>query len=73
VDWNPAPPDKDMGLWRNVYVTQPARSRLRFPQVITKVDMPALDKARLTVSAELRNAAQKPVQATLRGKIDNIV
>ncbi len=20
VDWNPAPPDKDMGLWRGVYV-----------------------------------------------------
>jgi len=72
VDWNPAPPDKDMGLWRNVYVSTTGPVRLRDPQVITKVDMPSLDKARLTVSAELRNATQEPVQATLRGKIDNI-
>jgi exo-1,4-beta-D-glucosaminidase len=72
VDWNPAPPDKDMGLWRNVYVTTTGPVALRFPQVLTKVDMPALDRARLTVSAELRNAGQKPLRATVRGTIGNI-
>jgi exo-1,4-beta-D-glucosaminidase len=72
VDWNPAPPDKDMGLWRNVYVTTTGPVAMRFPQVITKVDMPALDKARLTVSAELRNAGQKPLRATVRGTMENI-
>jgi exo-1,4-beta-D-glucosaminidase len=72
VDWNPAPPDKDMGLWRNAYVTTTGPAALGFPQVLTKVDMPALDKARLTVSAELRNAGPKPFRATLRGTIGNI-
>jgi exo-1,4-beta-D-glucosaminidase len=72
VDWNPAPPDKDMGLWRDVYLTTTGPVAMDFPQVITKVDMPALDKARLTVSAELRNASGKPVRATLRGTIENI-
>jgi exo-1,4-beta-D-glucosaminidase len=72
VDWNPAPPDKDMGLWRNVSVTTTGPVALRFPQIVTKLDMPALDKARLTVSAELRNAGPKPLRATLRGTIENI-
>jgi exo-1,4-beta-D-glucosaminidase len=71
VDWNPAPPDKDMGLWRDVYIRTTGPVSLKFPQVITKVVMP-LDKASLTVSAELRNATQKPVHATLHGKIENI-
>jgi exo-1,4-beta-D-glucosaminidase len=72
VDWNPAPPDKDMGLWRDAYVTITGPVALRFPQVLTKVDMPALDKACLTVSAELRNAGQKPLRATMRGTVENI-
>jgi exo-1,4-beta-D-glucosaminidase len=72
VDWNPAPPDKDMGLWRDVYVTTTGPVALRFPQVVTKVDMPALDKAHLTISAELRNTSAKPVHATVRGTIENI-
>jgi exo-1,4-beta-D-glucosaminidase len=72
VDWSPTPPDKGMGLWRNVYVTTTGPVALRFPQVVTKLDMPALDKARLTVSAELRNASQTPLRATVRGSIENI-
>jgi len=72
VDWNPAPPDKDMGLWRDVYVTTTGPVALRFPQVVTKVDMPALDKAHLTISAELRNTSAKPVHAIVRGRIENI-
>jgi exo-1,4-beta-D-glucosaminidase len=72
VDWNPAPPDKDMGLWRDVYVTTTGPVALRFPQIVTKLDMPALDKARLTVSAELRNAGPNPARATVRGAMDGI-
>src|SRR5580658_3567157 len=45
VDWNPAPPDKDIGLWRDVYVTTTGPVALRFPQVITKLDMPPRNEA----------------------------
>src|SRR5262249_29160251 len=72
VDWNPTPPDKDMGLWRDVYVTVTGPVALRYPQVITKVEMPSLKKAHLTVSAELRNPGNRPVKATLHGKIEKI-
>jgi len=72
VDWNPTPPDKNMGLWRDVSVTTTGPVALRHPHIITKVDMPALDKARLLISAELRNPGNKPVKATLKGRIEKI-
>jgi exo-1,4-beta-D-glucosaminidase len=71
VDWNPAPPDKNMGLWRDVYVTTTGPVALRYPQVVTKLDLPSLDQAHLTVRAELHNAAARPVKAALEGMVDN--
>src|SRR5579872_5646687 len=31
VDWNPTPPDKDMGLWKDVYITTSNTVTLRHP------------------------------------------
>ena len=41
VDWNPAPPDKNMGLWRSVEVTSSGPAALRYPAVMSKVNSPA--------------------------------
>ena len=57
VDWNPMPPDKNMGLWRDVHVTTTGPVALRFPQVVTRVDLPGLEQAHLLVLAELRTPA----------------
>ncbi len=59
VDWNPAPPDKNMGLFRDVDITTSGPVALRYPAVISKVDSPANDKAHLTVTALLKNAARQ--------------
>jgi exo-1,4-beta-D-glucosaminidase len=72
VDWNPMPPDKMMGLWHDVYLTTSGAVTLRFPQLMTKLDLPSLDAAHLTVNAELHNAANHSVQGTLRGRIEQI-
>jgi exo-1,4-beta-D-glucosaminidase len=72
VDWNPLPPDKDMGIWREVYLTASGPVALRFPQVITRLDLPSLDKAHLSVTAELKNSTQQPVRGTLKGQIENL-
>jgi len=40
VDWNPAPPDKNMGLWREVYLTASGAVALRHPAVLSRVDSP---------------------------------
>ncbi len=72
VDWNPLPADKDMGMWRDVYLTASGPVTLRYPQVISRLDLPSLDKAHLTVTAELHNATDQVVDGTLKGKIESL-
>ena len=72
VDWNPLPPDKDMGVFREVYLTASGPVAVRHPAVISKVDSPANDAAHLTVTALVKNASDRPVTGTLQGRIGNI-
>lgn len=67
VDWNPAPPDKDMGLWRPVYVTTSGAVQLRFPHVMTHVTPPG---AQLTVTVEAHNLTAAAVNGTITGTVD---
>ncbi|HEV2698432.1 MAG TPA: beta galactosidase jelly roll domain-containing protein, partial [Terriglobales bacterium] len=69
VDWNPAPPDKNMGLWRDVEVRTSGPVALRYPTVVSKVD--GNGKAHLTVTALLKNGTKQPVKGTLKGKIES--
>jgi exo-1,4-beta-D-glucosaminidase len=69
VDWNPAPPDKNTGLWRDVYLTTTGPVALRWPHVVSRFPSPSLDSARLTVTAELCNATNDPVRGVLHGQI----
>jgi exo-1,4-beta-D-glucosaminidase len=72
VDWNPAPPDKNMGLWRDVYLKASGPVALRYPAVVSKVDSPANSAAHLTVTALLKNGTAQPVKGTLKGKIEKV-
>jgi len=72
VDWNPAPPDKDMGIWRDVYLTTSGPVALRYPTVVSKVSSPANDSAQLTVTAQVKNGTNQPVQGKLKGQIEGI-
>ncbi len=69
VDWNPTPPDKDMGLWGNVYFTTTGAIAVRHPQVVTHFTNASLDEADLTVRAEVQNASNATVSAILQGEI----
>jgi exo-1,4-beta-D-glucosaminidase len=72
VDWNPAPPDKNMGLWREVYLTTSGPVALRYPTVVSKLNLPATDSAQLTVTAQVKNATNQPVKGKLKGEIVNV-
>ena len=76
VDWNPMPPDKDMGLWREVYLTTSGPVALRHPGVLAKVDWDGgganANAAHLTVMALVKNASDHPVKGMLKGKIENV-
>jgi exo-1,4-beta-D-glucosaminidase len=72
VDWNPMPPDKDMGLFREVEVRTSGPVALRHPSVISKVDSPANERAHLTITALLKNSSDQPVRGTLKARIENL-
>jgi len=69
VDWSPLPPDKDMGLWREVWIAATGPVAIRFPMVSTHLAAPDGESAELTVRAELTNASGHAVSGALRGKI----
>ena len=68
VDWNPAPPDKNMGLWRDVYVTTSGPVALRYPTVVSKLNLRRMTQRQLTVTAQVKNgtgeAGQRKTQRT---------
>jgi exo-1,4-beta-D-glucosaminidase len=67
VDWNPMPPDKDMGLWGRVLLRASGPVAIRHAWTRTTLDLPRLDLARVTVAADLVNATGAPQRGTLRG------
>jgi exo-1,4-beta-D-glucosaminidase len=71
VDWNPTPPDKDTGMWREVFLTSNGDVTLRHPFANSELDS-AYKSAALTLSAELRNSTDHPVKTTLHADIGDI-
>ena len=72
VDWNPMPPDKELGLWDAVSITASGPAVLRHPFVNTRLELPSLASARLEVSVEVWNVTGEPVAATVRGAIESV-
>jgi len=72
-DHNPQPPDMNMGLWQDVYVTATGPVALRHPYAASELELPSLSMAHLTVSAHLLNKTAEPVTGTLVAKIEDIV
>ncbi len=67
VDWNPCPPDKDMGLWGDVDLVTTSAVALRSPMVATHLEDDTLNVADLTIYAELHNATDMPVKGEVAG------
>ena len=68
VDWNPSPPDKNTGLFRNVYLTASGPVQLRFPFVGNKLDE-TFTTAQLTPVVEAWNATGHSVKADVTWEI----
>ncbi len=71
VDWNPTPPDKDMGLWKDVYLTTTGDVSLRHPFIASKLGAD-YKTASLTISTDLYNAAPHAAKAVVRAEIEGI-
>ncbi|HEV2987303.1 MAG TPA: glycoside hydrolase family 2 protein [Candidatus Angelobacter sp.] len=72
VDWNPMPPDKNMGLWREAFITTSGPVAVRHPFVDTKFHGDTLDLADLTTYVDLKNGSNKPVKGSLEVAIENV-
>lgn len=67
VDWNPCPPDKDMGLWGAVDLVATSAVTVRSPAAFTHFAEGTLSTADLTVYAELHNAADHAIRGIASG------
>ena len=73
VDWNPAPPDKDMGLWRGVFLRASGPVAVRHPSISTHLPKAgSLAEADVTIQAELKNTSPYEVKGMLEGTLGEI-
>src|SRR5437899_1096181 len=70
-DWNPTPPDKDMGLWGDVYLSASGPLAVRYPQVVSHLSKDVA-QAEFTVIAELRNASDQAVRGDVEASIEEL-
>jgi exo-1,4-beta-D-glucosaminidase len=68
-DHNPYPPDMNMGIWQDVYVTATGPLRMANPYVASGLDLPGLKTAHLVVSVEVTNTTDEPVAGRISGVI----
>jgi exo-1,4-beta-D-glucosaminidase len=73
ADWNPTPPDKNMGLWQDVYLTTSGPVQIRYPAVVTRLLDNDGATAQLTILAELHNASDKPVEGKFQAEIAGLM
>jgi exo-1,4-beta-D-glucosaminidase len=69
VDWNPTPPDNNMGPWRGVDIVRTGPVEMRSPQVTSTLSLPDLSRAALTVKVEARNLDASAHDATITGTV----
>jgi len=72
VDWNPTPPDKNMGLWQDVYLTTSGPVQIRHPAVVTHLVDNDGATVELTILVELHNASDKAVEGELRVELPGL-
>jgi len=72
VDWNPTPPDNNMGPWRGVDVVQTGPVELSFPQVLPTLSQPDLARAELTVKVTAKNLDTVAHDAAIQGTVAGV-
>ena len=72
VDWNPPPPDRNMGIFRSVRLRFCRNVSIERPFVQTKLNLETLDEATLNVTAELVNHGQSSISGILEGEIESL-
>lgn len=69
-DWIPTIRDRDTGIWQDVFLSASGPVVLRDPYVATKLPLPRVDSAEVTVQATVSNATETAQSGLLTGEID---
>ncbi|MGW7382404.1 glycoside hydrolase family 2 protein [Streptomyces sp. NPDC054794] len=69
IDWLQPPPDENMGIVRDVLVRRGGPVALRDAHVVSKLAVPSLATADLTVRAQARNDSDAPVTTEVSGSV----
>ncbi|MEV8560540.1 sugar-binding domain-containing protein [Streptomyces sp. NPDC051917] len=69
IDWLQPPPDRNMGIVRDVLVRRGGPVALRDAHVVARLAVPSLASADLTVKARVRNDTGSAVPAEVTGRI----
>jgi exo-1,4-beta-D-glucosaminidase len=72
VDWNPCPPDKDMGLTGPVSLATSGPVTLRSPMVTTHLPKGDASTAELSVYVDVHNRSDQEVRGVLSGTVSGI-
>ena len=72
VDWNPAPPDGNMGVFRPVVLHLHNGISLQNPFIQSKIDLTTLKEAELTISSEVINHTSESISGIIKGRIAEI-
>ncbi|MDF1613064.1 glycoside hydrolase family 2 protein [Stygiobacter electus] len=72
VDWNPIPPDHNMGIWRDVRIKITGDVSINSPFVKSKLNLKNYNSAELTVSSEIVNNSNRKIIGVISGEFDKI-
>ncbi|HEY2509275.1 MAG TPA: glycoside hydrolase family 2 protein [Polyangiaceae bacterium] len=71
LDWNPGPPDRDMGLWHGVSIETSGPVAVRRTHVVPRLD-DSLETAHLTIAADVVNTTSSPIRAAVSASVGGI-
>ena len=72
VDWNPEPPDHNMGPWRGVDVLRKGPVELLYPRVNATPTLPDLARAPVNVKVTVRNLDGQAHDAVITGEVAGV-
>ncbi len=70
VDWAPAAPDANMGLWQDVLLRTSKPIAIRYPHLVTDFDPANPSSVKLAIYADLVNPTDKPITGTLEAQVE---
>jgi exo-1,4-beta-D-glucosaminidase len=72
VDWNPTPPDNNMGPWRGVDIVRRGPVEIGSPQATSTLSLPDLSRAALMVKVQARNLDASAHDVTITGGVAGV-